>query len=104
MYSFLFLGHTSLNYVYAEHRHRELLAEAEHERRVAQNRASPLKRGSGISVVTAGLQALLRVRTWVADSETRSSDCDRSTDRLGGGAAPPAAGDRRVASHPCGSH
>jgi hypothetical protein len=66
MYPFLFLGHTSLNYVYAEHRHRELLAEAEHERRVAQNRASASRRAAVLSVVRAGFHALLSVPTRIS--------------------------------------
>jgi hypothetical protein len=66
MYPFLFLGHTSLNYVYAEHRQRELLAEPEHERRVAQNRASASRRAAVLSVVRAGFHALLPVPTRIS--------------------------------------
>ena len=60
MYQFLFLGHTSLNYVYAEHHHRELLAEAERERQLALVSALRFEWASVFSAVKAGLQALLR--------------------------------------------
>ena len=70
---FLFLGHTSLNYVYAEHHHRELLAEAEHERRVAQNSASPPRWAAVLCLVRAGRQALHLVRTRMTGSERMSS-------------------------------
>jgi hypothetical protein len=91
MYQFLFLGHTSLNYVYAEHRHRELLAEAERERQLALVPALRFTWASDFSVVKAGLQVLLRVRTWVTDSEVSTPI----------GAAPPASGDRRVTINLC---
>jgi hypothetical protein len=68
-YSFLVLGHTSLNYVYAEQHHRELLAEAERERQLALGPASPFTWASVFSVVKAGLQALLLVRTRATNSE-----------------------------------
>jgi hypothetical protein len=73
MYQFLFLGHTSLNYVYAEHHHRELLAEAERERQLALAPASRFTWASVFSRVKAGLQTLLRVRTRVTDSEVSTS-------------------------------
>ena len=73
MYQFLFLGHTSLNYVYAEHHHRELLAEAEREQQLALVPASRFTWASVSSRVRASLQTLLRVRTRVTDSEVSMS-------------------------------
>ena len=73
MYEFLFLGHTSLNYVYTEHHQRELLAEAERGRQLALVPASPFTWAPVFSVVKAGLQALLLVRTRVKDAEVSTS-------------------------------
>ena len=68
MYQFLFLGHTSLNYVYAEHHHRELLAEAERERQLALAPASRFTWASVFSMVRASLQSLVRVAKPVLDT------------------------------------
>jgi hypothetical protein len=73
MYQFLFLGHTSLNYVYAEHHHRELLAEAERERQLALIPALRFTWASVFSVVKAGLQAL-RARTRVTGSRVSTAN------------------------------
>ena len=80
MYQFLFLGHTSLNYVYAEHHHRELLAEAERERQLALVPASLFTLASVFSIVKAGLQSLLQARTRVTDSEM-SAPSQRHADK-----------------------
>ena len=81
MYQFLFLGHTSLNYVYAEHHHRELLAEAEREWQLALVPASRFTWASVFSRVKASLQTLLRVRIRVTDSEVSASSQSQA-DRL----------------------
>jgi hypothetical protein len=69
MYQFLFLGHTSLNYIYAEHRHRDLLAEAERERQLALVPALRFTWRSVFPAVKAGLQALRPARIRVTDIE-----------------------------------
>jgi hypothetical protein len=80
MNQFLFLGHTSLNYVYAEHHRRELLAEAEREQQLELVPGSRFTWASVFSSVMASLQTLLRVRTRVTDSEV-SAPSPRHADR-----------------------
>jgi hypothetical protein len=73
MYQFLFLGHTSLNYVYSEQHQRQLLAEAERKWQLASVPARSLTWASVFSVVKADLQALLLIRTRVKDAEVSTS-------------------------------
>jgi hypothetical protein len=81
MYQFLFLGHTSLNHVYAEHHHRELLAEAAREQQLTLVPASRFTWTSVFSRVRASLQTLLQMRTRVTDSEG-STSCRSQADKL----------------------
>ena len=81
MYQFLFLGHTSLNYVYAEHHQRELLAEAEREQQLTLAPASRFTWASVFSRVKVSLQGLFQMRTRVTDSEG-STSCRSQADKL----------------------
>jgi hypothetical protein len=78
MYAFLLPGHTSLNYVNAEQRHRELLAEVENERRVALRSASASRCAAVLSAMRAGIQVRVLIEARVTDPEMGSPSQSRA--------------------------